>query len=98
MRKITFTQYADVQFSDAYQWYESVGTGLGEELTQEVDRALTRIVAYPDQFKIAVADYRRLAVKRFPYEIFYGFDDKQIVVYAIFHTSQHPDAWQSQLN
>jgi plasmid stabilization system protein ParE len=98
MRKLVFTQYADAQFSDAYQWYEAARAGLGEEFTQAVNDALTRIAGHPAQFKIAIADYRRLAVKRFPYEVFYSFDDRQIIVYAVFHTSQQPSAWQSQLN
>lgn len=98
MRKLVFTQYADAQYSDAYLWYEHASNGLGEEFARAVDAALARIQSAPEQFKHATGNYRRLATKRFPYEIFYDFDTSTIVVYAVFHTSQHPDTWQSQPN
>ncbi len=98
MRKLVFTQYADAQYSDAYLWYERARSGLGEEFARTVDNVLSRIRTDPAQFKRSTGNYRRLATKRFPYEIFYDFDASTIVVYAVFHTSQNPDVWQSQLN
>lgn len=98
MRKLVFTQYADAQYSDAYLWYERARGGLGEEFARAVDLAISRIQTDPAQFKRATGNYRRLATKRFPYEIFYDFDGDTTVVYAVFHTSQNPDIWQLQLN
>jgi plasmid stabilization system protein ParE len=95
---LVFTQYADAQYSDAYLWYERAQSGLGEEFAHAVNTALARIQTDPAQFKRAPGNSRRLATKRFPYEIFYDFDAHTIVVYAVFHTSQQPDTWQSQLN
>lgn len=63
-----------------------------------MDTVLSRIRTDPAQFKRSTGNDRRLATKRFPYEIFYDFDASTIVVYAVFHTSQNPDVWQSQLN
>ncbi|WP_442948069.1 type II toxin-antitoxin system RelE/ParE family toxin [Nostoc sp.] len=41
--------------------------------------------------------YRRATVRRFPYVVFYEFNEQEIIIYAVFHCSQDPEKWRSRL-
>ncbi|WP_442944469.1 type II toxin-antitoxin system RelE/ParE family toxin [Nostoc sp.] len=41
--------------------------------------------------------YRRATIRRFPYVIFYEFNEQEIIIYAVFHCSQDPEKWRSHL-
>ena len=98
MRAIVLTSVAQVQFRAARDWYEAIRPGLGGQFTNTLDQALSIVRRHPAQFKIAMNQYRRALVKRFPYELFFEFNDEQIIVYSVFHTSQNPTRWVSLLN
>ena len=97
MRRVEFTAHAQIQYRAAYRWYEAAQTGLGEQFADQIEQTLQRVDRNPAQFKIAAKQYRRILLKRFPYEVFYEFNDDQIVIYAVFHTSQNPERWETQL-
>lgn len=97
MRELSFTAFAQSQYREAHRWYEAVQAGLGEQFANQVDEAIQRLVRNPAQFKIAAKQYRRILLKRFPYEMFFELDDDHIVIYSVFHTSQNPKRWEAQL-
>ena len=41
--------------------------------------------------------FRRALVRRFPFEVFYEFDDTRVIVHLVFHTSQDPAKWRARL-
>jgi plasmid stabilization system protein ParE len=71
--------------------------GLGREFTSAIEAATSRIQRSPERFRITVDEFRRVLVRRFPFEIFFDFDDERAVIYMIFHTSQQPDKWRERL-
>lgn len=76
-------------------YYESRQPGLGTELEDEVDAALTLIVRFPKaapQWRDR-ADRRVAVLDRFPFTIPYQITAKDIVVLALAHTSRRPDYW-----
>lgn len=46
---------------------------------------------------VAVDDFRRALVRRFPFEIFYELIEHSIVIYSVFHSSQDPEKWRVRL-
>ena len=98
MRAVVLTSVAQRQFRRARDWCEAARPGLGGEFIENLDATLSVVSRHPAQFKIAIKQYRRALVKRFPYELFFEFDDEQIIVYSVFHTSQNPARWAFLLN
>ena len=83
---------ADVE--DAYRWYESQRSGLGEDFLQEVRTALSALQEHPKRFPVVRRDTRRALLKRFPYGLFYRLYPDQIVLVACMHSRRDPRRWK----
>ena len=66
---------AKADVANAYVWYENQSLGLGLEFLRCVEAALTAIQRSPVIFQIVFGSYRRILVRRFPYAIFFEFDE-----------------------
>jgi len=82
---------------DAYGWYEARRHGLGEEFLSCVDACIQTIRRHPERFAKFHQDYRRAVVRRFPYVVFYEHLLDVAIIYAVFHSSRSPEAWQKRL-
>ncbi len=88
---------AQQDVDEAYCWYEDRRPGLGEEFLGCVDACIQAICRTPELHAKVHEEYRRALVRRFPYAIFYEFDDGKVTVYSVFHTSLNPKKWRSRL-
>lgn len=95
--KLILAPEAELDVTEAYNWYEERRPGLGEEYLSCVDACIQRICRNPETFVKVHQDYRRAMVRRFPYVIFYEFDEGTVTVYCVFHTSRNPDKWRERL-
>lgn len=76
---------------DAAIWYEKRQSGLGGELLNEVDRAVTALSDSALHNRVRFADVRRAAVQRFKfYGIYYIVREEEVWILAIFHGRRHP--------
>ena len=82
---------------EACAWYERQRSGLSAYFITRVDECIQRIAAAPNSFAKASGNYRRALVKRFPYAVFYQYDDRKITICAVFHTSRDPQTWERRL-
>ena len=57
---------AEQDLADAYAWYETRRSGLGEELLTCVDACSEAISRTPDMHPVVHENYRRGLVRRFP--------------------------------
>lgn len=89
---------ASRDIEEAYDWYEICRFGLGEEFLNCVDACIQRIHRSPETYPKIFENYRRALLRRFPYVVFYEYNDTTITVYSFFHTSQNPDKWRSRLS
>ena len=96
MRRL-ITPEASADVKAAYRWYESQHRGLGREFRLSVEAATSYLQRSPERFRIAAAPFHRALVRRFPFEIFYEYDDARVVVHLVFHTSQDPEKWRERL-
>ena len=69
----------------AAKWYEYQRKGLGREFVAEVDAALARLHANPEQYEIVHREIRHAILRRFPYGIFYRIRSTKISVFAVLH-------------
>ena len=74
----------------AYGWYESRRIGLGEEFLNCADACIEGTRRSPGMYPIVHENYRRALVRRFPYPIFYEYEEGAVTVYGIFHTARDP--------
>lgn len=91
MYKLIFKHRALLMVKEAYNWYEKQKIGLGEEFLSELDVCYKKIQKTPAFFGKIEKNYRQVRLKRFPYLIVYEIMEKDVVVFAVFHTSRNPD-------
>ncbi|MHB8168101.1 MAG: type II toxin-antitoxin system RelE/ParE family toxin [Thermoleophilia bacterium] len=94
MTSSIFRPAAAADVEDAFLWYESQRSGLGDEYLDELDLVLRVIAEHPNRFPIIHRDTRRALLHRFPYAIFYRVLDKRIIIVACMHGKRNPAHWQ----
>jgi plasmid stabilization system protein ParE len=80
----------------AMNWYREHASGLGDDLFEEVRKAMLKIIERPRLFREVHKDIRRAQTDRFPYGVYYRILEEKIVVVAIQHLRRHPRTWQSR--
>ncbi|MDZ8085651.1 MAG: type II toxin-antitoxin system RelE/ParE family toxin [Nostoc sp. DedQUE12b] len=96
-RNLTILTAAELDIIEAYDWYEGHELGLGAEFLRCIDACLNLIQRHPSTYQIVHETYRRATIRRFPYVVFYEFNEQEIIIYAVFHCSQDPEKWRSRL-
>ncbi len=79
---------AQNDINTAYYFYEGREQGLGEKFLEVLDFEFDRMKENPDLFQIAFGRYRRVVIHKFPFIIYYVFEDAKLIIYSVFHTSQ----------
>ena len=88
---------AELDISEAYDWYERRREGLGESFLNGLGATLRAIRRSPLMHQTIHENYRRSLVRRFPYAVFYEYENDIVTVYCVFHTSQDPNKWRKRL-
>lgn len=96
--RVEFLVTAEVELDQAFQWYELQQRGLGQQFLNELDAAIRRIVVFPEAYLSIGRDIRRCLVKRFPYSVLYGLDERKVIVVAVAHLHRKPDYWMERLD
>lgn len=88
--ELAFAEEAELDIAEAYSYYERQRIGLGEDFLAKVDARIQGVLRSPTANRIYHLDYRRALVRKFPYGIFYTYDDAndRVVVYCVFHMSR----------
>lgn len=81
---------ANIDFIEAYEYYESKSIGLGERFIEQIDIFLELILQNPFLFPCKQSPYREAFIIDFPYLIVYEVEEKSIVIYAFFNTWKNP--------
>jgi len=91
----TFRPEAAADIEEACRWHEARRPGLGDEFLDGVGEALGFLGVRPESAPVVHRDVRRQLLRRFPYGIFYGVIDGQVVVLGCFHARRDPRTWRS---
>jgi plasmid stabilization system protein ParE len=97
IENVIFTPEADDDVAEAYNWYEGREPGLGEDFLRCIEACVERIQRHPEMYPIAIDEFRRALVRRFPFEIFYEPSADSITIYSVFHCSKGPQKWRERL-
>lgn len=93
--KVTFLKVAEIELDDAFEYYESVQSGLGFRFLTEVELSKTRITKFPVSYEEIGKYSRRCLVQKFPYGIIYQYieAEEEILIVAVSHLHRLPDYW-----
>jgi len=80
-------------------WYEGQKAGLGVDFLLKFYNAVAFLKVNPKLYPQVHQSFRRVLMKKYPYVIYYAIAEanKEVVVLAVWHTSQDPDRLRKQL-
>ena len=81
---------------EAFDWYESQLSGLGNQFMVAVDAAIHQVEREPELFQKVYKVIRKCNTKRFPFGIFFTLNKNLITVIAITHLARHPKTWKQR--
>ncbi len=87
---------AAAELTEAAKAYELKVPGLGAQFLDEVDEAVSAVLAAPERWRIVENEVRRFLMPCFPYAIYYRVLPDQIRILAFKHHSRHPNYWQNR--
>ena len=78
------------EIENAFDWYENIKEGLGNEFLEELDICYKVLTDNPERFPLINHLYRRIKTERFPYILMYEIEEETIVIYRVRHIKQKP--------
>jgi hypothetical protein len=63
-----------------------------------VDACIQTVRRNPQMYAVIYEGFRRALVRRFPYAVFYEYDQETVIVHCVFFTSRDPDRWVRRLD
>jgi len=96
--KYGFHPAAEEEHLEQVAWFEQQQVGLGRRFLNEVESAIDRACASPEQYRVTHSpDVRRILVRGFPFEILFREVDGVIQILAIAHYRRRPGYWLPRL-
>jgi plasmid stabilization system protein ParE len=95
--KSRFHEAAEVELTEAVEYYDSATEGLGNRLLAEVLSTVEYIEEFPEIAAAGEHSVRRKVLARFPYSILYMIQQGELIVLAIAHQSRRPNYWTDRL-
>ena len=84
---------AEQDISEAASWYEQQQSGLGQEFLDEALAVCMRLAEAPLAYELIHRCARRALLRRFPFAVFYIFEEDVVLVVGVLHGSRHPRNW-----
>ena len=94
---VILTPEAEEEYEEAYSFYESRRTGLGEDFADKVQAVFLSIGRTPRRSPVVYKDGRKAVVPVFPYCVYFHEIAGAGEVFSVFHTSRNPAIWQARL-
>jgi len=93
---VVWTPEANEDLLEARAWYDNISPDLWDRFALAVEATVEAVAENPSQFPVVFRNRRRAGVRRFPYGLFFEFQEHRIVVIACFHGRRDPRRWQSR--
>jgi plasmid stabilization system protein ParE len=90
---------ATAELDEAMDWFEGQKAGLGVDFLLKFYNAVAFLKENPKLYPQVHQSFRRVLMKKYPYAIYYAIAEanKEVVVLAVWHTSQDPDKLRERL-
>jgi len=90
MASVIYRDEATDDIIVAMRWYRDQKDGLDERFLKAVLTCEAFVHQFPKGAPVVYKHQRQTPLKGFPYVMLYGVWHDDLVIYRIFHTSQHP--------
>jgi toxin ParE1/3/4 len=87
---------AELEITEARDWYDQQSPGLGERFLTQVWSALDLIAERPEVCAVRWRQVRVCRLRRFPYLVLYRIQPEYVEVLGVVHGSRNPDVWQAR--
>jgi plasmid stabilization system protein ParE len=96
--KIHYESEALIEYEEAAQYAED-RFGCGQKFVAAMRTALASIAKDPTRFQPVGEGVRIFRLKRYPYYLFYHFDEPEdtVTIYAVAHHKRQQDYWRARL-
>lgn len=91
--KLIISVHANKDLDKATRYYLDIRKSLAKKLTSDIRSVAGFIHKNPEKIQIRYSNIRVAYLKKFPYGIHYTFENKTIVILAIFHTAMDSEKW-----
>ena len=90
---------ARIDIIETIAWYNQQQTGLGKRFRIALTDAISSVRENPRLFTERYQTVRISPLKKFPYLVYYLFDEQQsrIVIVAVLHGGRDPEAWKERI-
>ena len=96
-RRVIIRPEVEAEITRAYKWYKRRSPSAGPAFLRALDDRIEALRADPERFPLVYGRARRVLLPRFPYALYFGEDDSDILVVACCHTRRRPRRWQSRV-
>jgi hypothetical protein len=97
MRSVVAQPEAIHETEEALRWYEDKEPGLGLRFLHDLEVLFAAIGRRPDLFQPVRSGFHRAIMRRFPFALFFEFNDELVIVHAVFHCSRNPAVLRKRL-
>ncbi len=94
--KVSYHPKAADEYDEAIDYYEDCQTGLGKQLTQEIDASIKLILTFPTAWTLLEGEIRRILIRRFPFGLLYISRNDEIYILAVMHLNRNPNYWKER--
>ena len=94
--KVSYHPEAADEYEEAIAYYEDCQTGLGKQLSQEIDASIKLILAFPKAWTILDGEIKRILIRRFPFGLLYILRNDEIYILAVMNLNRKPNYWKKR--
>src|SRR5260221_14686603 len=94
--KYGFHVEAELEYTEAIHYYLAIDSRIADGFISEIEHGISAICRNPLTWRVIESDVRRYLVHRFPFGIYYTYENNAITIWAIMHLSREPDYWKSR--
>ena len=95
--KLRYHPLTEKDIEQVVDYYHGIMPSLAEELLDELDNCVKRILREPLRFRLIRGDLRKSGLKRFPYPIYFLIENDSIRLLFLKHNRRHPSYGMDRL-
>jgi len=93
---LSISEAAELDIRDAFLWYEDQKDSLGLTFEKHISKTIQNIQKNPLKIQIRYNQTRVAFLQQFPYGVHFNLIENEIIIVAVFHTSQSPKKWSKR--
>jgi hypothetical protein len=96
-KPLRFHPEAEQEYLTALAWYQKRSLIAAINFESSFEHAVGRIRGSPQRWPIYLADFRKYALRQFPFSIVYQDFPSEIVVFAVANGRRRPGYWRDRV-